>query len=292
MSRWCASHFTLVALSLMLAARGAEVRVTGSDLLGSPLRAALEKYGRENDARLVLQLDGSRPGLDRLRSGDADLGLIVQAPGDAPSADSLVARTIAYQPVVFIVPERLPFKQITAAQVRGIFAATGGENYTNWGEVGLTDEWRTRAIAVLTLDPREGLTLALLRRLALDGAELKTLASFASLDRVLERVRSSDNGIAAIPLVPASGAGLRTLPYAATVKEAAHMPTPENLHDGSYPLCVPLQIVFRRESAPRLLGLLRYLLSDECGELLAREGFVPLPISVRNQLIFELEELN
>lgn len=287
-----AFRLLLVSVSLAGAARAAEIRVAGSDLLGPAFVSAVEKFGRENGVTVTLLLAGTRPGLDRLRSGDADLGLFALPPGETAPGEPLLTRVIAYQPVVLVVPEKLPVTQLTLAQARGIFAATGAENFTVWGELGLTGEWRTRTIAVQAIEPTAALTLPLFRRLALNNADLKPLASTATLERVLDRVRSSDNGIGLVPAVPDATSGLRALALAPSVRESAHSPTAENLHDGSYPLRLPLYVSFPREAAPRLQLFLRFLLSDECAEALAQAHFVALPIDARNQLVFELEKFN
>ncbi|MBI2510829.1 MAG: substrate-binding domain-containing protein [Opitutae bacterium] len=281
----------LASIALATAGRAAEVRIVGSDLLGPAFAAALEKFGRENGAKIAATLAGTRPGLDQLRAGVADVGLFALPPGETPPAAPFVAHVIACQPVVLIVPDKLPLTQLTAAQVRGIFAATGAENLTLWGELGLTGEWRARTIAIHVVEPAAALTLPLFRRLALSGAELKPLANTAALDRVLDRVRASDNAIGLVATLPAQGSGLRALALAPSVRESAHQPTAANLHDGSYPLRLPLYLVFRREAVPRLLVFLRFLLSDECADALAQADFQPLPPDARNQLVFELEEL-
>jgi len=283
---------SLAALILVAAMKAAPVLIAGSDLLGPSVRAALELFARDNDLALEFSLDGSRPGLDRLRAGEVDLGLFVLPPGESAPADSLVARVIAYQPVVFVVSERLPLKQITAAQVRGLWAATGAEGFSKWGELGLADDSRARSVAVQAVDPREALTLAIVRRLIFEGAELRSTTSLGTLAQVLERVRSSDNTIGLVPVLPTGGDGLRAVAYAPTVKDAAYTPTAENLHDGSYPLRLPLYVVFRREDAARHLVLLRFLLSEEFGLELAKSAFIPLPYGPRSQLMFELEKLN
>jgi len=282
----------LGAVLSALTASAAEIRLAGSDLLSGPLTAAVEKFGRENDVRVVTSLDGTRPGLDRLRAGDADVVLFALPPDEPRPGDPFIVRVLAYQPAVIVVPEAAPLTQLTLAQVQGIFAATGAQSITLWGELGLTGEWRTRTIAVQAVATDAALTVPLFRRLALNGAEMKTLTSFGSLERVLGRVRSTENAIGVVPVVPAAGSGLRAIALAPSVRDPAHLPTPEALHDGSYPCRLPLYIAFRREAAPRLLTFLRYLLSDECGEVLGQAQFVPLPVSARNQLVFELEELN
>jgi phosphate transport system substrate-binding protein len=283
---------SLAACALALATRGAEIRVVGSDLVASALPPALQKFARENDLTITATFAGTRPGLDRLRSGDADIGLFALPPGEQPVGDPFVSRTIGYQAVVIVVPEKLPITQLTVAQVRGIFAASGAENFSLWGELGLTGDWRTRTIAVQAVEPTAALTVALCRRALLNGADLKPLASYAPLPRVLERVRSSDNGIGLVPGLPADATGLRVVALAASVRDSALLPTPENLHDGSYPARLPLYVAFRREAAPRLLPLLRFLVGDECGDAMAQAFFSPLPLGARNQLVFELEELN
>jgi ABC-type phosphate transport system substrate-binding protein len=85
---------------------------------------------------------------------------------------------------------------------------------------------------------------------------------------------------------------LRALALAPSLRDAAHLPTSENLHDGSYPLRLPLYVAFRREAAPRLLLFLRFLLSDEGADALATANFHALPVDARNQLAFELEALS
>lgn len=270
----------------------AEIRLAGSDLVGGALAPAVEKFGRENDVRIVTNLDGTRPGLDRLRAGDADVVVFALPPDERPPGDPFVVRVLGYQPAVIVVPEAAPLTQLTLAQAQGIFAATGAQSISLWGELGLTGEWRTRTITVQAVAPGAALTVPLFRRFALNGAEMKTLASYGTLERVLERVRTSENAIGIVPVVPAAGSGLRAIALAPSVRDPAHLPTPEALHDGSYPCRLPLYVAFRREAAPRLLTFLRFLLSDECGEVFSRAQFVPLPISARNQLVFELEELN
>lgn len=279
--------------SCMLVAAGhaADIRLAGTDLLGPALAQALGKFGRENDTGIALALEGTRPALERLRAGDADVALFVLPPDEAPPGDPFVTRVVACQPVVLVVPEKLPLSQLTAAQVRGIFAATGAESLSLWGQLGLTGEWRARAIAVQAVAPSAALTLPLFRRLALPGAELKPHVRLASLAQVLEWVRTSDNGIGLVPVLPAPGSGLRALALAPSAREPAHRPTRENLHDGSYLLRLPLYVGFRREAAPRLLPLLRFLLGDEGADALDAAHFPALPAEARSRLALELEAL-
>lgn len=281
----------LASCVLATAGHAAELRVAGSDLLGPEFATALEKHGRENDLNVVVAFAGTRIALAQLRAGEADLALVALPPDEPPPGDALVSRAIACQPIVLIAPEALPLTQLTLAQVRGIFAAGGAGSISSWGELGVTGEWRTRTIALHAVDPARALTLPLFRQLALRGADPKPLASAAALDGVLARVAASSNGIGLVPAVPPAGGGLRAIALAVDVRTAAHLPTSENLHDGSYPLRLPLHVVFRRDAAPRLMLLLRFLLSDECADALASVHFQAMPAGARSQFLFELEAL-
>lgn len=292
MPRWGAIGLMLVVLASVNAAHGAPLRISGSDLLGPGVRAALELFARDNEVTLELSFDGSRPGLEKLRAGEVDVGLFVLPSSDPAPADPLLARIIAYQPAVFVVSERLPLRQITAAQVRGLLAATGAENFSKWGDLGLVDDWRTRAVVVEAVDPRGALTLPLLQRMLFDGIQLRPFATLGTPAQVMARVHDSDNSLGLVPAVPAAGSGLRAVAFAPTVKDPAYTPTAENLHDGSYPLRLPLYVAFRRERAADYLVLLRFLLSEEFGAELAKASFVPLPFGSRTQLVFELEQLH
>lgn len=273
------------------ASAGSDLRLVGSDLLGPEFAAVLARYAAEHELTLQLDLAGTRPGIARLQAGQADLGFFALPPGEVPPGDPLLSRVIATQALVVIVPDAVPLTQITQAQLRGIFALGAGENVTNWGDLGLTGEWRGRAIVPFVPAPAAGLTLPLARRLLFSGAELKpTVVQPPTLAALGTQLLETRSGVALTPAVPVAGGGFRALAVAASLSEPALQPTPENLH-GGYALRLPLYVTFRREATPRLLPLLRHLLGEEGAEALARAHFHLLPVAARNQLLFELEAL-
>ena len=91
--------------------------------------------------------------------------------------------------------------------------------------------------------------------------------------------------------IAAAGGRLRGLALAAGPTEPAYLPTPENVHAGAYPLRLALYVSFPREKAQELQRFLKFLLSDETAAALAPADFVPMPVGVRNQLVFEIEEM-
>src|SRR4051812_37620821 len=62
----------------------ADLRLVGTDLLGLEFTKALYAAAGEEGITLSVVLDGSRPGHEQLKSGRADLALLILSPGDEP----------------------------------------------------------------------------------------------------------------------------------------------------------------------------------------------------------------
>ncbi len=282
----------LFALGLATLTR-AELRVVGSDLLGPEFQHAVAVFSRENDTPVALKLRGTRPGLEALRAGRADVGLFMFPAGESPPDNPFHHRPLGYQTVMVLVPLALPVTQITVDQLRGIFGAAATIPLDRWGALGLTGDARLRAIAPHVLAPGRGLTLPLFRRVVLQDGEIKgTIGLEESMDLLFARVRGADNTIGLSPALPSAPAGLRVLTVAASASEPAYAPTSETLHDGTYPLRLPLFLVFPQARAPQFLQFLKFLVSDECAQALTAANFVPVPKSARNQASLEFEVLH
>lgn len=281
-----------VAAAFGVAAAAAEIQVVGSDLLGPDFVRAVETFARHNDLAVRLDLRGSRPGLDDLAAGRADVGLFLLPPGEAPAGEGLTNRVIGYQVAVVTVPAASPLTQLTAAQLRGIFSAISGDAFTRWGELNLIGAWTVRPIALRALSPAAGLAWPLFQRVILADAAARPALEFAATPAVFtQRLRATDNSIGVTGLPVATVPGLKVLALAAGPSDPACGPTPEHVHGGGYPLRMPLYVMFRRTEAPGLQLLLKFLLSDEAAAALAPASCLPLPLGVRNQLVFELEEM-
>lgn len=271
---------------------GAEIRVVGSDLLGPGFKAAVAEFSRANETPVALDLRGTRPGLDALRAGRADIGLLIFPPGEAPPGDPFQPRPIGYQTLVVLVPVALPVTQITVDQLRGIFAKAVAIPLERWGDLGVTGDARVRAIAPFAIAPGNSLALPLFRRVVLQDSELKlTIEYEATVDQLLARLRKADNAIGLVPALPKTPSGLRILSVANSPSDPAFAPTPETLQAGDYPFRLPLYLVFQPTEAPRLLQFLKFLLSEECANRLRDAHFVPLPIATREQAGLEFEVL-
>ncbi len=253
----------------------AEIRVVGSDLMGEGFARAVAEFARQNDTGVKLDLRGTRPGTDDLEAGRADVGIFLLPADEAPPAGAVVSRTMGYQVAVVAVPVTLPLTQVTVAQLRGTFGQTGPKDRTPFA-----------------VSPQAGLAWPLFQRVILQDAAPKAALEFSPSGAALApRLLTAENSIGVMGHAAAAGGGLRVLAVAAGPAEPACLPTPENVHAGAYPLRLVLYVSFPRTKAPELQRFLKFLLSDETAAALAPADFVPLPAGVRNQLVFEIEEM-
>jgi phosphate transport system substrate-binding protein len=268
------SLIVLSAVLLATVAPAAEIRVVGSDLLGEGFVRAVAEFARQNDTGVKLDLRGTRPGAVDLEAGRADVGIFLLPAAEAPPAGDVVSRVMGYQVTVIAVPAASALNQVTVAQLREIFGGTSQRDPTPFA-----------------VGPPAGLAWPLFQRVILNNAPPKATLSFSPSGAALaQRLLATEDSIGVTGLASATG-GLRVLALASGPAEPAYLPTPENVHAGAYPLRLVLYVSFPRAKAPQLQRFLKFLLADEAAAVLAPADIVPLPVGVRNQLVFELEEM-
>jgi phosphate transport system substrate-binding protein len=281
------------ALALLAgSALRAEVRVVGTDLLGVDASRALYEFSTRAGFPLALAFDGSRPGLDLLKSGSADLGLLVLAPEEAGAVAAFQSIPLAYHGVVVLVPVVVPLEQITLSQLRDIFGESGANNLSRWGDLGLSGDIAASAIVPHLPAVGQGITAEFFRRTVLQERPFRSpVVRDASPAEMVLKLAGDRRALALAPARPPNTPGIKVVPVAARANDPAYFPTPENLHSGDYPLSLPLRVVFRRESTPALRPLLRFLFSDEFAPLLERAGLIPLAPAARQQHSLAFEKL-
>lgn len=270
----------------------ANLRVSGSDLLGTEFTDSVQAFAKRSERPFELSLDGSRSALARLQAGGADVGLIVVRPGRQLPLERFASFPVAYHVVFVLAPANLPLQQIAVPDLAAIYGAAAGASHARWGELGLTGEWGIRAIDAEAMATGQGLSLEIFRDLVLGGGELKSVVTLQpSEDALIRKLLTSDTGIALASEAPAANVAVKVLPVAVTPRDIAYAPTPEHVHAGDYALRLPVWIVVRREAARDNLDFLQFLLSDEVARALEHAGLVALPPRVREELKFAFERL-
>jgi phosphate transport system substrate-binding protein len=281
--------FLLAALTAFAAE---PIKLVGSDLLAETTGAGLKSFAAGTDRELLLEMRGSRLGLDALKAGKGDLGLLVFAPDEPKPGPELVARVVGYMTAVFAVPESIPLTQLHFGQLAGVFGASEINSYKRWSDLGVSGDWSVRSITAVATSRRVGLAYDLVRYGVFQTPEFKsTVTVFDEKARAVSRIGGEEGGLLLLPSPPAEDSKLKVLLIAKGERDVAYGPTSENLHTGDYPLRLPVYVVFRQADAPRLNFLLRHLLADETAPSLIEAGVVPLPVQARNQLVFELENM-
>lgn len=285
--------FFLLAAVLSPLASG-KITLVGSDLLGPELNLALQNYANRNELALSIAFAGSRDGLARLKSGSADIALIVLPPDETPPAAPWHSVALAYHAVVVLVHADLPLTQITLGQLSAIFGSSAASSYTRWGELGISGAWSPLAITPQAMAPTTGLTLELFRHGALHDGALKSVVIQHETEAALFAKMGADRtGIALTPSPPPAAQNLKPLLAALADPAVAFDTSPQNLQTGDYPLRLRLRLWFvvRRDAVHPQLDFLRYMLGDEIALALERARLVPLPREARRQLSFKLEQL-
>src|SRR5438445_12952357 len=94
----------LILSALAIAAGAVEIRVVGSDLLGDGFARAVATFARQDDTVVKLDLRGTRPGMEELAAGRADVGIFLLPASEPPPGGAVVSRTVGYQVTVVVVP--------------------------------------------------------------------------------------------------------------------------------------------------------------------------------------------
>jgi hypothetical protein len=218
-----------LAITLTVSFVHAEVRVVGCDLLGKDFADGLNAYSRRNDLGIKLDLAGSEIGLEQLRLGTADLGIIFLSPQEKKPENSYVVITAAYQACVVVVPTSVPITQISFDQLNAIYADAADSSIKRWGDLGVTGGWENRGILPTITGPDGGLSYDLFRYTVMRTPSLKPIvAQQDSAEATLRRMLGDEGGIAIMALLPEKQRDLKVLAVARKSTDVAFGPTPEN----------------------------------------------------------------
>ena len=182
-----------------------------------------------------------------------------------------------------------PLGNLTMQQVDSLFSSTfkrGGTPLARWGQLGVTGGLADRAISLYGRNSASG-TYGFFKKVALEGGDFSP--------RVKEQPGSSSvvQGVAS----DLNGAGYSGIGYMTSGVKAVDLngvaPTPENCINGDYPLARTLYIYVNKSPTEDLDKLtyefLRYVLSKQGQEVVAKDGYYPLPAPIAAQILKSLQ---
>ena len=274
----------LVFLGVASLAAGRDVRVTGSELLRPVLEPILAATVLPGDRAIRGELTGSLGGLEALRGGTAELAVLAQPPGQPAPEPGYRLVPLGYQVAVFAVNEANPARQMNFGQLAGIFGENEPTRHRQWGSLGLQGAWAEKSIAPCSVDVRGSLALELFKNTAMQVPQLRgTLEVLPGTAALLKRVQIDDTSIGLFPGPLAETRGLHVLLVARGERDVPFGPTPENVHNGDYPLRLPFVLAFKADQTAELAPLLAVLLGDQVAGALEQHGFMAVPATARSE---------
>jgi phosphate transport system substrate-binding protein len=271
---------------------GETLTSVGSDTLGELLQVWARRYEQEQpQLRLQIQTPGSASAAPALGSGSADLGPMSRAMSCAEEAEYRRRRgqapgriRIAYDAVaVFVHPDN-PVTELSLPQLAGIWAADSACGpavpVQRWRDLGDSGPSGTGALLRLGRNTASGTYEFFNNEALCNGNYRADVVQFPGAGPVVAAVAREPRAIGYSGLAHLNGL-VRVLPLRRRPGEPAIAPDAASVISGRYPLSRSLYLYFNRTTdgrpEARTAAFLRFALSATGQELVARQGFVPLP---------------
>jgi hypothetical protein len=285
-----------LGLALVFTSSASATTLAGSDLLKGKYTATLQKSAPATPA-LTLKFDGSLMSERYLRSNRAEAALLFIP--DKTKIPEIVsgdwqAVPIAFQTIVVAVNWENKLERLDLPTLASLF---GKKQET--GELRSWDAIPKSALRlpIHTLLTRYDLSVAtpMFRNRVLHDGEFRSNTSFFTSDASsIEHISASPAsiGILSVPPPPGGTTSVRVLALMAKPDSpSAYLPTPDNLHNGDYPLAVPLYLVVPKANLTAVRPLFPVLFGDELADALLEAGFVPVAKNLRKNFQQRLDNV-
>jgi len=201
---------------------------------------------------------------------------------------------VAVDALAVFVHKDNPLAGMTLKQVDSVFSSTlkfGGTEINVWGLLGLSGDWQGRPISLYGRNSASG-TYGFFKEHALNKGDFR--ASVKEQPGSSSVVTGIANDLYAMGYsgIGYRTAGVRALPLG--VEEGDFFEaTPENALSGDYPLARFLLIYVNKAPNQPLDTLtyefLRFVLSKPGQEVVAKDGYFPMPAEIAEQVLSELK---
>lgn len=275
----------------------------GSDTLNNLMTLWAETYKR-NYPNVNIQIQGAG-------SSTAPPALIEGAANFGPMSRMMNAKEIeafekkhGYKPtpvpvaidaLAVYVNKDNPIPGLSLTQVDAIMSATrkcgGKEDLTKWGQVGMTGEWASRAIALYGRNSVSG-TYGYFKEKALCKGDFKrNVAEQPGSASVVQSVTGQINAIG-YSGIGYKTSGVRALPLSKKDGEPFVEADATHAIDGTYPLARVLYVYVNKRPNQPLPPLEReffkLVLSKQGQEVVIKDGFVPMPAPMAAKALTDL----
>ena len=201
---------------------------------------------------------------------------------------------VAIDALAVYVNKDNPIEGMTVAQVDGLFSTTrkrGGKDVKTWGQLGLTGDWANKPVSLYGRNSASG-TYGFFKEHVMQNGDYKsTVKEQPGSSAVVQGVTSDLGGVGY------SGIGYKTSGVKALALGSAagqfFEPNYDNAINGKYPISRFLYIYVNKNPNEPLgkmeLEFLRYVLSRQGQEIVVKDGYFPLPLSVAQDSLSKLK---
>ncbi len=275
----------------------------GSDTLNNLMTLWAEEFNKfYPNVNVQIQGAGSSTAPPAITEGTANLAPMSRAMRDTEVQTfeqrhgyAPYALPVAVDMVAVYVNKDNPIEGLSIPQVDAIFSATRrcglGEDITRWGQTGLTGAWANRDFALYSRNAVSG-TYGFFKDLALCGGDFKSsINEQPGSSSVVQGVTESINGIG-YSGIGYRTSGVRVVPLAAEHGGEFFDATAENAATGDYPLARYLYVYINKnpnqDLDPLMREFVKMLYTQEGQGVVVRDGFVPVPKSVADKVLGDL----
>jgi phosphate transport system substrate-binding protein len=243
------------------------------------------------DAKITIEVKGSRAAIDDVKAGKADIGLLSRRVRE-DEIDSF-QETFGYPPTVLTpclertaiyVHKDNPVKGLTLAELDAIFSTEckrgAKEPYRKWGQLGLKGSWASRPIVVHGRTMDTGSQVFLQEAILLGGAMREDIVAHQSNIDIIQDIAKNPAAIGFAGLSYATPE-VRAVPLAlAEGEDYIAIDSPE-ADRGAYPMVRRLQLVVKHDPKLELRPIerefIKYVFSTQGQEDVVKAGFQAIP---------------
>ena len=263
--------------------------IVGTDLLGGAFAHGINVAAGKTAA----DFGGTLPGRRAFVDGSASAAVLLVRDNEVAPVTTgkigVVEFRLASVVVVVATHGSNRAEQITLENLANVFARDPRSPARNWNDI--DPAARSELITPAVCSPAGSMVLEIFQGIALEGQPFRPdVRQRIEPDLAADLLASRAGSVILIPRPP-SGRGkvLQVADGRPGRPSTAYGPDENNVHNGDYPLQVPLVVYVRQDKVAELTLALRWLFSDEAASLLEKQGLFPAPKAVRTRYVQRLD---
>lgn len=196
---------------------------------------------------------------------------------------------IARDALLIVVNRTNPLPGITMAQLDGIYSESrlrGGEKIETWSDLGLAGEWTSQPVKAFGGGKGWGTTTTF-ENLVCESAVSRSGILVDDIEEGIPQAVARDPYAIGYTCLGTTQADIKALPIAEKSGDPLVAPNAENLLNGTYPLERDLYLYVAPDGGgrvpPAVEEFVRFILSKQGQEVVAKSGMIPLSHRVKKQ---------